>query len=257
VSYDLNTKLAPCDHAQSGERYVVDTNDFRTLHLAANPVFNMRAPINGQALVRVRVAGNVVPPDHPVYGYDIVSDINRIQTSDVFYKIVFKKPVRWYIPLIEVSYITLKLYCLKCSGSGQLNDFKKANSGSLMHTTGNEKLVQRVLKFVLTSRCAFYPQFTCRIKDYIGRKLGVSITEADISNQIVAALSNLKNIQSSQRTIQNLTPQEMLKDITSVKTAFDPADPTVVNIAAWVSSYGSSNSLPISFTLTSTRDLVG
>jgi hypothetical protein len=257
MSYDLNTMQAPCDHAQTAERYVVDTNDFRTLRLAANPAANMRAPINGQALVKLYIRGVLVRPDDPTYGYNIVLDDNRILTSDVFYKIVFKKAVRWFIPLVEVSYVTLKVYCLKCSGSGSLYDLKQGNSGSFTHVTGNDKLVQRVLKFTLTSRCPFYPQFTCKIRDYVGRKFGIGITEADVSNQIIASLGFLKGIQSAQRTIQSLTPQELLKDITSVRALIDPDDPTRLQVAASVSSYGSSYAVPVSFTLTSTRDLVG
>jgi hypothetical protein len=255
MSYDFNTRVTPCDHRQIGERMVVDISDFRTLHLAANPVLNMRAPINGQTLVQVHVAGKLVQANDATYGYDITVDTNRIQTSDIFYKIMFKNAVRWFTPLIEVSYVTLKPYCLKCSGSGQLNDFKKANTGSLMHINGNDKLIQRVLKFVLTSRCAFYPQFTCKLKDYIGKKL--LATPADVSSQIIDALTNLKNIQAAQKTIQSLAPQEMLKDVTNVKSAIDPSDPTRMRVSATVSAYGTSTTLPVSFTLTSTRDLVG
>ena len=255
MSYDIFTRLSNCDHTQTGERYVVDSYDFRTLHLAANPAINMRAPINGQAQFKLYISGKLVDSNHPVYGYDIVRDENRVLTSDVFFKVVFKRPVRAYVPLIELRYITTKPFCVKCSGHGTINDYKQANSGGLVHTVGVNKLVQKSMKFVLTSQCPFYPQFTCPLKDYIGRKFSITITEADVSSQVTLALENLKNIQSVQRTVQTLTPQETLKDITSVVTTV--VDPTSLSVAIALASYGSVNSIPVNFTLTSTRELVG
>ena len=112
------------------------------------------------------------------------------------------------------------------------------------------------MKFVLTSRCSFYPQFTCRIKDYIGKKFGVSITEEDISSQVIDALQNLKSIQSAQRTVQTLDPKEMLKDITGISTVM--LDPTAVSVECSVTSYGvSSNPQTVGFSISSTRQLVG
>ena len=257
MSYDFNTKLTPCDHQQSMERYVVDSSDFRTLHLAGNPSLNMRAPINGRAQVRVYVRGKLVSSNDRVYGYSISTDINRLQTTDVFYKILFNRPVRSYIPLIEVSYITLAPYCVKCGGHGQLNDYQKASNGGIIRVVGTDKLVQRVLKMILTSRCPYYPAFTCKIRDYIGKKWGVQITDADVTSQIVTSLSNLKQIQSAQKTVHRLDPAEMLKDVTNITTAMP--DPTSVSVSALISSYATTSNptVPISFSITTTRQLVG
>ena len=167
MSYDFDVRPAPCDHQQAFERYVVDSRDFRTFKLAADTFINMRAPINGQSLVKVYIGGTLIAPNDPTFGFVFVLDEDRIQelkkigTVDKFYKIVFNKQVRFVIPLLEVSYITLKPYCLKCSGSGQLNDLKKASSGGLIRTINTDKLVQRSLKYILSSRCPFYPALTC------------------------------------------------------------------------------------------------
>lgn len=254
MSYDFNVRLASCDHQQSFERYIVDWEDFMTLHLAANVGLNMRAPINGAAQVLLYIGGQLVSPTHPVYGYSIIPDINRVQTSDKFYKILFNRPVRFYVPLIEVSYITLKNYCLKCGTTGQLNDVKKVSNGSVLHVVNTDKMIQRVLKMVLSSQCPFYPQYTCAIKNYIGKKYGVTVTEADISNQVVAALQNLKLIQASQRTVQNVTPEEMLKDILNLQTA--SIDPNSVAVSANLTNYGTNNAVPVGFSLTSSTQLV-
>jgi hypothetical protein len=255
MSYDLDTRLSACDHQQSMERYVVDVGDFITLHLASNVLINMRAPINGVSQVKVYVRGQLVSPTHPVYGYKVVPDLNFIQTSDKFYKVVFNKPIRTYLPLIEVSYITIKNYCLKCGTVGQLNNLKPSSKGSVLHVVGTNKLVQKVLKMVLTSRCSFYPQFTCKLKEYVGKKFGVTITDADISNQVMGSLQSLKQIQAAQRTVQALDPQEMLKDLTNLQVT--DIDPNSVAVSGVLSSYGTPNGVPVSFSLTTASQLVG
>ena len=248
MSYDFDVKSAACDHVQAFERYVVDSGDFRTLKLAADTSRRMRAPINGQAVVKVYISGKLVKATDPVYGYSFLPDENMLDTSDRFLKIVFNKPVRFFIPLIEVSYITSKPFCLKCSGLGTLNDLKKASSGSLIHIIDTDKLVQRSLKYILTSRCPFYPALTCPIKDFIGRKIVALTTEADISSAVMNALQQFKTVQGAQRTVQTLTPLETLKDITSVSAVQSQLDPTAISVAATVSSFAGTTS-PLGFTI--------
>ncbi len=255
MSYDLDIGLTSCDHSISFERYVVDVGDFSTLHLAAAVTLNMRAPINGASLVKVYVRGQLVQPDHSVYGYTITPDLNRVQTSDRFYKIQFKKPIRSYIPLIEVSYTTIRGFCLKCGTAGQLNNLKAASNGSVLHVVGTNKLVQKVLKFILTSHCSFYPQFTSRLKTFVGRKFGFTITDADISNEVMNSLQNLKKVQSAQRTVQTLDPQETLKDINNLQTI--QIDPNSVAVSGVLTSYGSPNGVPVTFSLTTSSQLAG
>ena len=256
MSYDFTTRLQPCPHQVTGERYVIDTVDFRTLHLASQPYLNMRAPINGTSAVGVFVSGERVQPSDPTYGYAILADENRISTPDRFMKIVFRQPVRWFVPLIEVSYVTLQPYCLRCSTQGSLNDLVVSPMGNLQRVWNTDKLVQRVLKFVLTSRCQFYPQFTCKIRDYIGRKFGTTITEEDVSTQVQDALLSLKQVQSAQRTVQSLSPLEMLKDLTGMSVSMP--DPTSVAVSCSITSYGTqATPQEISFSVYSSRQLVG
>jgi hypothetical protein len=240
-TYDFNVLQAPCNHNQSLERYQVYPQDLRTLQLVANPATFMRAPINGQAFVQVYISGNLVSSNDPTYGYTLVADPLHIQLSGtyMFYKIVFNKEVRIIRPLIEVSYITLQDYCLKCNGIGVLNDLSIATSGSLIRVVNTDKLVQRSLKFVLTSQCAFYPQFTCPIRGYIGRKFGINITDADIANAVTVALDNLQNVQVAQNTIQTLSPEETLKNVTNVIAVQDASDPTIIHVSASLISYTS------------------
>lgn len=258
MSYDYNVlarepqtnkPIGACNHQISFERYVVNQDDFRTLNYAAQTALNMRAPINGAQSVQIWIAGEEVDASDPTYGWQIVKDTNRISapTTDTFYKIVFNKPVRLVIPLIEVSYFTRQPYCLKCSGTGFLNDFKVSNRGFLQ-CTQNTKLAQKALKWILTSTCPFYPNFVCQLKAYIGRKLGIQITETDIQTQVLNALTQMQRVQRAQSTVQSLDPGEILKDIVNVQAVIDPNDPTAVVVTATVSSY-SGQTAPLGFTL--------
>ena len=244
-----NLPIGACDHHQWFERYVVNQNDFRTLNYASMPSINMRAPINGA--VQMWIHGEQVYATDPIYGWQIELDPDRIDltTENVFYKIVFNNPVRLVLPLIEVSYISTQDYCLKCSATGYLNDLKLgAGSSPFSEVTQATKLAQKALKWILSSRCPFYPTFVCAIKSYLGRKLGIQITDTDIQTAVVNALTNMQRVQQAQSTVQNLDPQEILKDIVNVSAAIDQQDPTLVRVSATVSNY-SGQTAPLGFTL--------
>lgn len=137
-TYDFNTLQQSCDHAQHLERYQINPIDLRTLQFVANPSINMRGPINGIALVQTLIHGEAIEEDDPNYGYAVLPDPNRLQIvpggglAETFYKIVFNREVRLVRPLIEVNYITCQDYCLKCNGTGVLNDFTPSSAGSLL-----------------------------------------------------------------------------------------------------------------------------
>jgi hypothetical protein len=252
MSYDYNTISSNCDHAQTFERYIVNATDLRTLNYVGDTSINMRAPINGRDLLKVFIGGELVDIDDPVYGYQLLIDNDRIQEPGVaFYKIVFIQEVRLIIPLIEVSYSTLRPYCVRCNGIGKFNDFEPASGGSFIKLNGNLKLAQKCLKFILTSRCAFYPSFTCRIKDFIGMKYGLTVTDSDIASEVTNALNTVKSIQLAQRSVQSLDPPEILNDIVSVSAMLDSNDPTLVNVAIVVSSFAGTTT-PLNFQLRAT-----
>lgn len=258
MSYDWNvlavdptthSPIGACDHQQSFERYVVNPDDFRTLNYAGNPTINMRAPINGPNSVRIWISGEQIKSSDPKYGWQILIDPDRVESaSEVFYKIVFNQPVRLVIPLIEVSYITRQDMCLKCSTLGSLNDFKQANSGGFSHVTMTIKLAQKALKWVLTSQDPFYPTFICLLKSYIGKKLGIQLTETDLQSEVVTALTLMQQVQQAQGTVQSLDAQEILKNIVSVTALIDPNDPTQVNMNVVISNYSGQN-VPLGLTI--------
>ena len=245
-----NAPIGACNHQISFERYVVNQNDFRTLNYANDTSIDMRAPINGFDAVQMWIHDEEVYSDDPTYGWQVLLDPNRVDvtTGDVFYKIMFNQPVRIVLPLIEVSYITRQDFCLKCSATGYVNDFKVGAGGDFNQITDANKLVQKSLKWILTSMCPFYPTFVCAIKNYIGRKLGAQVTDTDIQTAVVNALSTMQQVQQAQATVQNLTPQEILKDIVNVVAILDPNDPTTILLTVTVSNY-SGQSVPMGFSI--------
>ncbi len=243
--------IGACNHIISFERMVVNQNDFRTLNYAGNTTLNMRGPINGSTNVQIWISGEEIFSDDPVYGWQVVIDPNRIDTSipaGIFYKIVFNQSVRLVIPLIEVSYITIQGFCLKCSATGYVNDLKPSTSGNFLHISGASKLVQKSFKWILTSMCPFYPTFICQIKNYLGRKLGAQITDTDIQTEVVNTLSTMQQVQQAQGTVQSLDPQEILKDIINVVAIISPTDPTTILLTITVSNY-SGQTVPMNFEL--------
>lgn len=248
MSYDFDLRLKPCDHLQLKERMLVSPDDLRTLVFAERPEERMRGPIAAMAPTRLFFSGVEVPKDHPVYGWDILRD-ELSARSDQKSKIVFHKPMRLTNVLIQVQYFTIAAYCLKCNGYSKTNDYVPSQSGSFLHVTEFDKLIQRVYKFLLTSQCTFYPSFTSRLKEFVGKKFGGSLTEDDISFECVNALDNLKRIQLTQKNVQFLSPQEVLKDIESVRTVRNQEDPTIVQTSLKVSAYGIPRATPLSFTI--------
>src|SRR5258708_5848211 len=81
LAFDPNGKpIGACDHSISFERYVVDVNDFRTLHYLGNPAIKMRAPINGFTTVQMWISEQPVKESDPTYGWQITKDTDRLDS---------------------------------------------------------------------------------------------------------------------------------------------------------------------------------
>jgi len=247
VSFDYSRNSRPCGHESILERYVLDAFDFRTLHYVGDPSLNMRAPINGAALVQVWIEGVLCPPTHPQFGYSVVPDPSRVQEGYTFSKILFNKQVRLTQPIIEVSYITRQGFCLQCAGTGTINDWEISTSGSLVHTHGVQKLGQQSLKYILTSKNPFSPNLICNLKTYLYKKL-TSGTQ-NIAASVTNALQNYQGIQSAQKTVQTLTPNEVLRDIQSVSVKQDPNNPLLIYVSVVLMAYGVAEPIPLNVAL--------
>jgi len=253
MSYDLSSIAQNCDHLILLERYRISVTDFQTLQFSSPPstTVNMRAPINGAAMLKLFIKGVPVLPTDPLFGYSVVPDPSRVLADYVFSKILFNQPVRQVGSLVEVTYFTRQDFCLKCGGTGQVVDWKTSQSGSLLHTVGEKKLSQQVFKYLLTSINPFNPALVCPIRSYVGQKFGLSITDQDISSAVTTALATYQTIQAAQSTVQTLSPQEMIKNVVSVEARQDPTDPLTVYLALQVTVYGLAQPIPLNITLQS------
>ena len=252
MSYDFDTRQSPCDHYQRRERVIVSVDDFRTLVNATDSYVFMRGILSSVNTVKVRMSGSYIDANHPIYGWKVVPDTNSYYEQQRS-KIVFNNQVFMTNLVIEIEYFCTPASCLKCNGYSKTNDFVPNSQGTYMHVTEHNKLILRTNKFLLTSRCDFYPKFTSQLKNFIGRKFGISLTEDDISQEIVNALENLRNIQLSQKTVQTLSPQEILRNVESVTSIKDANDPTIVTSKVSISSYGQNRVAPLTFILRTSK----
>ena len=251
MSYDLDARVKPCDHYQRLERQTLSLDDFRSLHNSEHTELGLRASVSSLSNVKLFMNGVEIPKEHPEFAWELINQIVLVQEQRQ--QIRFKKQIRMSSATFEVSYFTSQPYCLKCSGYGKVADFTINGTGALLHVNDHYKLIQRVLKFLLTSKCAFYPQFTSRLKEFIGMKFGLTLTEEDITYECMNTLENMRNIQISQANVQALTPQEILKSVDSVISKRDTADPTTVRTKIQVSSYGPDQVAPISLAIRTTQ----
>ena len=251
MSYDFDTRPSPCDHYQRNERVVVSTADYRTLVNYVTPYVYMRGILSSPSSVKVKMGGVYIPSNHPTYGWSVLPD--STSTFEKRFKVVFNNQNRMTGLIMELEYFSTIDSCLKCNGYGKTTDFTESNLGVYIHVTEHNKLIQRVNKFLLSSVCDFYPALTSQLKTFIGRKFGISLTEDDISQEVVNSLENLRNIQLAQATVQTLSPQEILRNVESVTSIVDSVDPTLVTTQATISSYGPTRPNPLTFVLRTTK----
>jgi hypothetical protein len=250
MSWDIYATTSQCDHLQVLEKYTVSPLDFRTLTLTSNTSMNMRAPINAASMLRLYNNRALIAPDHPVYGYSVVPDPTRTQLEGYpFQKIMFNQGVRIMTPLFQASYYTRQGFCLKCNGTGSVPDWVVGPSGSLRHITGEKKLAQQIVKYVMTSVNPFNPTLVCAIRSYLYKKLGVNVNDQDISTAVSKALSAYQSIQQAQKTVQYMDPMEMIQDVVSINVTQDPTNPTAVYLSLVVLAYGSNDAIPLSMAI--------
>lgn len=223
MSYDLKASAAKCDHIMVDERLSISREDFCTLYSVESSPERLRGPVVGP--ISLKVEGVSIPQDHPEWGWDVFID-ERKAYPDRGHKVVLRKPHRNQGVLIEVTYTTSQAHCRKCGGKGFVYDFSINNQGNFTSVEGTKKLSQRVLKYLLTSKCFFYPALTSRLKTYIGRKS--SVVQQDAAEEVARVLSNLKQIQVQQAKVQNLSKEEVLSRVDSVVVQPSPSDASVL-----------------------------
>jgi hypothetical protein len=113
------------------------------------------------------------------------------------------------------------------------NDISFSSSGDVDIVQNTEKLIQDVLKIILTSQGSnqFYKWYGSTISQrVIGEVLGSYYTKVELTRSIQESLSNLIALQQQQSIYQSVSPQETLMAINYIDIEIDENDPRVYNI---------------------------
>jgi len=132
-------------------------------------------------------------------------------------------------------------------------DLVIGTSGDLKQITGQNKLIQDIMKICLTPAGAniFQPYYGSFInKVLIGNVLDTDITVSMAQNQLQNALENLKKLQQLQLsdTLQQVDPSEHLAGITSITIERNKIDPRLFTVSIKVLSRAFQRS-NVSFTV--------
>ncbi len=119
-------------------------------------------------------------------------------------------------------------------------DFVLKN-GDLDRITGQQKLIQDILKICLTPAGAniFQPWYGSFInKTLIGNVLDTDVTNAIATNQLQNSIENLKKLQQlqSNETFQQVTPDEHIAGITKIDISRNEIDPRMFTVIVKVLS---------------------
>jgi hypothetical protein len=130
-----------------------------------------------------------------------------------------------------------------------VNDWAASPSGKLLHVTQVPKLAQQALKYVLASKNPFNQSIVCHLKDHLHKKFNAVVSTQDIASEVTRVLQVYKQVQSAQRTVQNMDALEMLRDIKTVSAQRDVTDPTLLYVSIQVTPYGQTQPIPMNLAL--------
>lgn len=115
------------------------------------------------------------------------------------------------------------------------------NNGKLEVITGQDKLIQDIMKICLTPAGANIYQlwYGSHInKTLIGSVLDTNITITIAQTQIQNAIENLKKLQQLQLidSLQQITPDEHIAAITNISVSRNSIDPRIFNVSVKILS---------------------
>lgn len=127
-----------------------------------------------------------------------------------------------------IDYYVKQDNCPLCLGNGYVNDINFDGTGALMKATGTQKLIQRVIKTLLTrigNQSEDY-LYGSSLDDLIGATLD-NTTLVTIQKSIYEAVNYLMEIQSG----QSLDKSETVLGVTSIVIEENKTNPSMVDIS--------------------------
>ena len=203
----------------------------------------------GTDALKVQVNGTTVVATDVDYGRGVVALPNPLSITnsdvitldyvqdlgaDILYKdILFEEPFRSTRHIFQVTYTTLRQYCLKCLGRGYVADWDLTQSGDVSIVFNEEKLIQDMRRYILTilGSDPYRQWLGTRLRGLIGKKIVSNQFVQDlIQSEVVETLHKLIQLQSEQLKWSPMSDREILRNVVSVQTTLDANDPTLWNV---------------------------
>lgn len=131
--------------------------------------------------------------------------------------------------LLEISYTTPKEHCRRCNSTGVENDIRWGDDGQLGRLTRTDLLYQNVAKTILTEIGSnpYHRFYGSNALTLVGRKVN-SGTAMSLRESVTQALNKIIDIQRLQKQVQELSPEEKLLGIESVRVEQMRGDATSI-----------------------------
>lgn len=223
MSYDIKIQNR-CDHRISWTEVVLELYDSSKVILPY--------PVASNSSFKIRINNVLVASED----YTITTRNKPIlDTPNVESILLFDKKIKFYEPIIEVSYTTQVKYCPKCNGRKIVDDFIYNNRGDIETVKNEDLLFQRFEKMILTNvrSNVFHKWYGTNLVDLIGMKITDRVLLRNrIIGEINSVAEKIKNIQgkivSSGRKISS---RELLDKILNIELR-DTDDPSmfIINV---------------------------
>lgn len=151
-------------------------------------------------------------------------------------KVHFLKPIRSLEFFFRANFTTAVEGCPRCHSLEVENDIREDGRGEFEEVRNENKLKQEVERHETVERISmlFHPEIGTDLQSLIGKK-GLSpgtLQAARLQMQIRNALENLQRLQRVQRSYQDVSSGELLREINSIRASRDELEPTMYLIIA-------------------------
>ena len=150
------------------------------------------------------------------------------------YKIFFKAE-EYFNGLVDVSYLTEKKHCRRCSSTGVENDFRFNEKGEIKTIQDHNLLYQSLSKVLLTEITSnpYHNWYGSNAMTLIGRKVSASVVQS-LRASVQDALTTFKNVQDQQASVQSMSLKERLRRVKNIEVSTIGEDETsyLVSIVA-------------------------
>lgn len=184
-----------------------------------------------------------------ITNYDFSSDGQFIEfgTSPVDSGMNFPNPDTSIVPVNTywIDYVADPDNCPKCGGTGLVKDVIYGTTGDLVITVTAKKIVQRVIKALLTTigKNITDPLYGSDLPSLIGQEIDL-FTAVRIQKAVQDTVTHLIDLQ----TQEDLSDEETIQGISSMNVYADDTDPSLYYLSIEVID-GKGNKIPVTFSL--------